>query len=120
MQIMNRPKEAIVVESFISGVKKPFLAHREVKVIGDDSWETYEEISGVKCPSPWHYCCIDRKRIARTTISIIDHYGTLLTGTREGVGGIEAGKRLMAQGVPSNDSTSQSVSLSNQKIQVLN
>ena len=48
MQIMNRSKEAIVVESFISGVKKPFLAHRDVKVIGDDSCETYEEISGVK------------------------------------------------------------------------
>ena len=87
MQIMNRPKEAIVVESFVSGVKKPFLVHREVTVTGDDSWETYEEISGVKCPSPWHSCCIDRKRIARTTISIIDHYGTLLTGSREGVGG---------------------------------
>ena len=87
MQIMNRPKEAIVVESFISGVKKPFLAHREVTVIGDDCWETYEEISGAKCPTPWDSCCIDRKRIARTMISIIDHSGTLLNGTREGVGG---------------------------------
>ena len=101
-------------------MKKPFLAHREVTVIGDDCWETYEEISGAKCPTPWDSCCIDRKRIARTTISIIDHYGTLLTGAREGVGGIEAGKRLKARGVLSNESTSQSVSLNTQKIQVLN
>jgi hypothetical protein len=103
-------------------MKNPFTANRAVFVLGDDSLETCDEIPGDNCPTPWDACCEDRRKIVNSTMSVqvIDHKGTIIDGTLEGLGGIEAGKRVKVKGRVSNKSTAQSFILNAEQIQLLN
>jgi hypothetical protein len=118
----NNTDKILVVEGFIGGMKNPFTANRAVFVLGDDSLETCDEIPGDNCPTPWDACCEDRRRIVNSTMSvqIIDHNGTIIDGTLEGVGGIKAGKRVKVKGRVSNKSTAPSFILNAEQIQLLN
>jgi len=118
----NNTDKILVVEGFIGGMKNPFTANRAVFVLGDDSLETCDEIPGDNCPTPWDACCEDRRKIVNSTMSVqvIDHNGTIIDGTLEGVGGIEAGKRVKVKGRVSNQSTAQAFILKAQQIQLLN
>jgi hypothetical protein len=118
----NYTDKILVVEGFIGGMKNPFTANRAVFVLGDDSLETCDEISGDSCPTPWDACCEDRRNIVRSTMSVqvIDHNGTIIDGTLEGVGGIEAGKKVKVKGRISNKSTAHSFILNAEQIQLLN
>ena len=66
----NYTDKILVVEGFIGGMKNPFTANRAVFVLGDDSLETCDEISGDSCPTPWDACCEDRRNIVRSTMSV--------------------------------------------------
>jgi len=118
----NNTDKILVVEGFIGGMKNPFTANRAVFVLGDDSLETCDEIPGDNCPTPWDACCEDRRNIVNSTMSVqvIDHNGTIIDGTLEGVGGIEAGKRVKVKGRVSNQSTAQAFILKAEQIQLLN
>ena len=118
----NNTDKILVVEGFIGGMKNPFTANRAVFVLGDDSLETCDEIPGDNCPTPWDACCEDRRKIVNSTMSVqvIDHNGTIIDGTLEGVGGIEAGKRVKVKGRVSNQSTAQAFILKAEQIQLLN
>jgi hypothetical protein len=91
-------------------------------ILGDDSLETCDEKHGDSCPTPWDACCEDRQKIVASTISvqIIDHNGTIIDGTLDGVNGIKAGKRVKVKGRVSNKSTAQSFILNAEQIQLLN
>jgi hypothetical protein len=54
------------------------------------------------------------------SVQVIDHKGTIIDGTLEGLGGIEAGKRVKVKGRVSNKSTAQSFILNAEQIQLLN
>jgi hypothetical protein len=118
----NHKNQILVVEGFIGGMKNPFTANRAMFVLGDDSLETCDEKPGDNCPTPWDVCCEDRQKIVASTISvqIIDHNGTIIDGTLEGVNGIKAGKRVKVKGRVSNKSTAQSFILNAEQIQLLN
>ena len=118
----NKNNQVLVVEGFIGGMKNPFTANRAMFVLGDDSLETCDGKHGDSCPTPWDACCEDRQKIVASTISvqIIDHNGTIIDGTLEGVNGIKAGKRVKVKGRVSNKSTAQSFILNAEQIQLLN
>lgn len=119
---INNTDKILVVEGFIGGMKNPFTANRAVFVLGDDSLETCDEISGNSCSTPWDACCEDRRKILHSTMSVqvIDHNGTIIDGTLEGVNEIEAGKRVKVKGRVSNQSTAHSFILNAEQIQLLN
>ena len=112
----------IVVEGFIGGMKKPFSQSRAIFVLCDDSLETCDEIPEDPCPTPWDACCEDPKKITSSTISIqvLDNNGSLLSGTLEGVAGMEAGKRIKVKGIIDEKSTSHAMLLNAQVLQLQN
>ena len=118
----NNNNQVLVVEGFIGGMKNPFTTNRAMFILGDDSLETCDEKPGDNCPTPWDACCEDRREIVDSTMSVqvIDHNGTIIDGTLEGVNGIKAGKRVKVKGRVSNKSTDQSFILNAEQIQLLN
>ena len=113
--------QTLTVEGFIGGRKKPFTQSKAMFILGDDSLETCDKIPGDSCPTPWDVCCEDPKKISNSTISIqiLDHNGSLLSGTLQGVAGIEPGKRVKVLGTVSSKSSSQAMILEATALQVL-
>ena len=113
--------QTLTVEGFIGGRKKPFTQSKAMFILADDSLETCDEIPGDACPTPWDVCCEDPKKISTSTISIqvLDDNGSLLSGTLQGVAGIEPGKRIKVQGTVSSKSSSQAMILEATALQVL-
>tara|TARA_B100001939_G_C16762662_1_gene538999 strand:+ start:62 stop:583 length:522 start_codon:yes stop_codon:yes gene_type:complete len=116
------PGKILTVEGFIGGRKNPFTRSKAVFILGDDALKTCDEIPGDSCPTPWDVCCEDRKKVATSTLSvqILDENGSLLSGTLNGVAGIEAGKRVKVQGTVSESSTSESLALEVSALEILN
>ena len=108
--------KALTVEGFIGGRKKPFTQSKAMFILGDDSLKTCDKIPGDSCPTPW-----DPKKISSSTLSvqILDETGSLLSGTLEGVAGIEAGKRIKVQGTVSANSSTQAMVLEATALQLL-
>jgi len=113
--------KTLTVEGFIGGRKKPFTQSKAMFILGDDSLKTCDEIPGDSCPTPWDVCCEDPRKISSSTLSvqILDENGSLLSGTLEGVAGIEAGKRIKVQGTVSANSSTQAMVLEATALQLL-
>ena len=113
--------KTLTVEGFIGGRKKPFTQSKAMFILGDDSLKTCDEIPGDSCPTPWDVCCEDPRKISSSTLSvqILDENGSLLSGTLEGVAGIEAGKRIKVQGTVSTNSSTQAMVLEATALQLL-
>jgi len=101
--------------------KKPFTQSKAMFILGDDSLKTCDEIPGDSCPTPWDVCCEDPRKISSSTLSvqILDENGSLLSGTLQGVAGIEPGKRVKVQGTVSANSYTKAMVLEATALQLL-
>jgi len=96
----NYTGKEFIIEGFIGGRKKPFAQNSALFILGDHSLQTCDEKAKDNCPTPWDVCCEDRKKVASSTLSVqvLDSKGMLLSGTLDGVEGLEAGAHVKVKG----------------------
>ncbi|MDP7030501.1 MAG: hypothetical protein QF733_09805 [Phycisphaerales bacterium] len=86
----------------VGGRPEPFITGTAVFVAADPSLLSCELMGEEDhCAVPWDYCCEDSTalRDGMVTVRLIDEHGDILRSTAEGMGGLEASKFILVDGV---------------------
>ena len=92
--------DVVVMAGRIGGSKKPFVNGRAVFTIADLSLSMCSEISGDRCPTPWDFCCEERKSLIAkmATVEFVDSAGKPLATGASGVHGLATGSMITVKG----------------------
>ena len=100
LSILETKKEklankSIILSGYIGGRREPFTKGRASFIVIDNSIEKCDEKKGDNCPTPWDACCLDRRKLLQSilTVQVLDKNSSLLKGSLKGVGGLLPGKK---------------------------
>ena len=92
--------KTILLSGYIGGRREPFTKGRSSFIVIDNSIKKCDEKKGDNCPTPWDACCVDRRTILQSTLTVqvTDKNSSLLKGTLKDVDGLQPGKRIKVLG----------------------
>ncbi len=99
--------DTVALRGRVGGSKEPFVAGRAVLTLMGPGLAACSDDPGDKCPTPWDYCCENKKDIGEhaATVQVTDASGAPLKADLKGQGGIKelsdlivVGKVSMADG----------------------
>ena len=102
--------DKVTVSGKVMGKNKVFIDGQAFMVIGDPSILTSCDLRpGDECKAPWDVCCDDDKDIKNGTLSIqiVDSKGKVLNVGLKGQGGLKELSVVTIEGIVSNDSTAE-------------
>lgn len=95
------PGKSITLSGFVGGRVRPFVEGRAILTLADSTALIQcNENPDDNCRTPWDACCETSEMIKASvaTVQVVDDSGTVLKGSLDGFGGIEAGRAITVQG----------------------
>jgi len=126
LSILETKKEtlankSIILSGYIGGRREPFTKGRASFIVIDNSIKKCDEKKGDNCPTPWDACCLDRRKLLQTilTVQVLDKNSSLLKGSLKGVGGLLPGKKIKVNGTINPISIPSAMLINAKQIQLL-
>jgi hypothetical protein len=117
-----KPGEPVLLEAKVMGVKEPFVEHRAVFIVGDESILTSCDVKPEEgCATAWDNCCDapETVRAGTATIQVVDDSGAVIRHGIRTVGGLKELSRVRIAGAVAPQSTEAAFVINATAIEVL-
>ena len=113
--------KTILLSGYIGGRREPFTKGRSSFIVIDNSIKKCDERKDDNCPTPWDACCVERRTILQSTLTVqvTDKNSSLLKGTLNGVDGLIPGKKIKVLATIDSMSNPNSMLVNAKQIQLL-